>query len=75
MQQISWVPVLLFLSILAAYALVEHFRTRDRRQSSRTGFRRMESPYARPRDRSQAPAARAAFTQPHHAGVRRGFKR
>lgn len=75
MQDISWAPVLLFLSILAGYALIEHRRTRTRRKSYRSDFRRMQSPYARPRHRSQAPVARAAFTQPYHAGARRSFTR
>ena len=75
MQQITWVPVLLFLSILAALAFFEHLRSRDRRRSSRAGFQRMQSPYARSRHRSQTPPARAAFTQPYHAAARRGFIR
>jgi hypothetical protein len=75
MQQITWVPVILFLSILAAFAFIDHLRSRDRRRSARARFQRMQSPYARPRHRSQKPSARAAFTQPYHAAARRGFTR
>lgn len=75
MQQITWLPVVIFVGVLAVYALVDHLRTHGRKRSSRTGFRRMQSPYARPRNRSAHPSSRATFTQPYHAAARRTFTR
>jgi hypothetical protein len=75
MQEIMWAPVLLFLSILTGFALIEHLRTRTKKKGYRSSFRRMQSPYARARHRSQPATPRAAFTRPHHAGSRRGFAR
>ncbi len=75
MQEITWLPVLLSMSAIAGFAMIEHLRLRERKRNARSGFRRMQSPYARPRHRSQVPAARAAFTQPYHADSRKGFSR
>jgi hypothetical protein len=75
MQDISWAPMVLFVAAIFGCALVEHLRTRDRKRASRGGFRRMQSPYARPRHRTEGSTARAAFARPYHADVRRGFAR
>jgi hypothetical protein len=50
--EITWAPVLLFLSALAAFALISHIQTRGRKVKHRSDFRRMESPAARARRRA-----------------------
>ena len=74
-QQITWAPILLFLSVLAAFALIEHLRTRTKRKSYRSGFRRMESPRARARKRAQHGSGHQGFARAQPRGSHGGFAR
>lgn len=75
MQAIVWAPVLIFMTLLVGFAVVEHLRTRERKRNSRADFRRMQSPYARPRHRTGPSTARAVSARPRHIEARRRFAR
>lgn len=75
MQEISWVPMLMFLAAIFGFALIEHLRTRPAKKTYRADFRRMRSPAERVRRRSQPSTAGAAFARPYHTEARRGFTR
>lgn len=49
---IMWGPLLIFIVVVGAYMLIDHMRSRPARTSSRSDFRRMESPAARARRRA-----------------------
>ena len=74
-QHITWAPVLIFSLMLVGLALFEHFRTRPRKKSRRSNFRRLQSPFARSRRRNAPATARAAFARPPHVEARRRFTR
>jgi len=50
--EIQWAPLLLFLSALAAFALVAYLR-RPKSSRKHRGFRNMQSPASRARKRAQ----------------------
>jgi hypothetical protein len=75
MQDISWVPMLMFLAAIFGFALIEHLRTRPAKRAYRCDFRRMRSPAERARRRAMEPVqAQRGFPAPQPV-ARRGFAR